>query len=166
LIILATALLLSAQIARADSLSLTVVTPVFGNPGDIVSFAGTIVAPGANAGVVYLNSDALNLVGPFTLDDSPFILNAPLSMAPGATYTGVLFTVSISQQAAIGAYTGFFTILGGSNPSAMDQLSNTASFEVVVVPEPATALLLGTGLAGIALRAGRQRKNKASGSHH
>lgn len=145
--------------ARADNLIVTLFSPVVGAPGSTLSIVGTIVAPSTNSGSVYLNSDSLSLAGPFTLNDDPFILNAPTSMAPGATYTAVLFTVTISPQASEGIYTGFFTILGGESgdPLALDPISNTASFEVHVVPEPTAMLLVGTGLIGIMLRVRRRR---------
>lgn len=164
LIALGAVLLMSSAVARADSLNLSLLSPVTGYPGNTLSVTGTIVAPTTNSGVVYLNSDALTLSGSFLLDDSPFILNAPLTMAPGTTYTAALFNVTILPAASEGTYTGFFTILGGdgSNPSALNALSNTASFDVRVVPEPTTVLVLGAGLAGLAASRRRKRRHVAS----
>jgi len=159
LMLLTTAMLLSVSDARADALNLSLVSPMSGVPGNILSFTGTITAPNSNSGVVYLNGDSLSLGGPFTLDDAPFILNAPFFMNPGETYTGVLFTVTINPNAATGIYNGFFIILGGSSPTALSQVSNAAAFQAVVVPEPATMVLLSTGLAGAML--GRRRRTKS-----
>jgi hypothetical protein len=102
----------------------------------------------------------LNLNGSFTLDESPFFINTPLSMNPGETFTGVLFTVTINPGAAPGIYNGFFTILGGSSSIDLGQLSNAAAFQVVVVPEPTTMMLLGTGVAGLMFRMRKRLRNR------
>ena len=138
-------ILLLSSVARADTLNLTLLSPVFGAPGSTISVTGTIAAPSSNNGTVYLNSDSLSLAGPFTLN---------------ATYTNELFGVQISPLATPNNYTGFFTILGGDStqPSALNTLSNTAAFRINVTPEPTTVFLLSIGLLIILLRALKQRK--------
>ena len=74
--------LVSASVAYADSLELTLLSPVLGGAGSMIPVTGTITAPGSNSGSVFLNGDSLNLSGPFTVDDAPFLLNAPASMNP------------------------------------------------------------------------------------
>ena len=160
LLILTTAMLLSVSDVRADALNLTLATPLSGIVGNTLSFSGTIVAPISNTGAVFLNADSLNLSGNFTLDDSAFFTNTPLSMNPGETFTGVLFTVTINPGVAPGIYNGFFTILGGSSPIDLGQISNAAAFQVVVVPEPTTMMLLGTGVAGLMFRMRKRQKNR------
>jgi hypothetical protein len=149
--------------ARADMLTITFLdAEPEGLQGETVSFIGTITAASSNTGDVYLNADALNLNGLFTLDDTPFFLNAPLFMAPAQIYTGVLFTVMVNKAAPLGTYSGVFSILGGDqvDPGALNQISNSAAFAVNVVPEPASLLLLGSGLIAWAAtrRAGASAK--------
>src|SRR5262245_781947 len=47
-----------------------------------------------------------------TLDDTPFLLNAPPSLASGDSFTGTLFTVAIDPSAFPQRAEGAFHILG------------------------------------------------------
>ena len=134
--------------AAADTLNFTLTSPVASAaPSGTVSFDATISAPLTNTGTLFLIGDSTTLSIPgATLDDSPFLLNFPLSFNPGDTFTGELFTLTLPASIAQGVYTGFFEIQGGSDPSSQDILG-TVSYSVVVTPEPSTWLLLSTGVA-------------------
>jgi hypothetical protein len=116
--------------------------------GGVVVFDGTLTNSGTDD--VFLNGVVSFISSPdLTVDDQPFFLNTPLFLPPnGGTFTGELFDVAISSAAAIGAYTGSFTIQGGADAEAFDSLA-TANFSVEVVsasqiPEPSTIILLTT----------------------
>jgi hypothetical protein len=157
---LAICLFLLSPSASASTLNFNLLAPaVFTGVPSVVSFTATVSAPLTNTGAVFLNSDTVNIDFPLTVDDTPFFLNFPLSLAPGASFTGQIFTVTVPNFAQPNVtYHGFFEIDGGADPNTFDPLAS-ATFTVTPVPEPATALLL-TGallLAGaVSLRARRR----------
>jgi hypothetical protein len=140
---LAVAALALALPAAADTLNFTLISPfTSAAPGGTVSFDATVSAPLTNTGTLFLIGDSTTVSIPgATLDDSPFLLNFPLSLNPGE-----LFTVTLPASIAQGVYTGFFEIQGGSDPSSQDILG-TVSYSIGVTPEPSTWLLLSTGVA-------------------
>ena len=76
------AALLSSPRAFADTISLNLTAPVqSGTAGSTVFFSAT-VAPGTNAGTVFLNGDSFDVTSPLRLDDSGFA-SFPLSLDPG-----------------------------------------------------------------------------------
>src|SRR5512146_1301348 len=82
---------LSASVARADVLNVTLSQPSqSGFPGDTLSFFATLSAPSSNGATINLLGDSLNLQSPFTpsdWDDSGYLNQpTPLTMDPGATY--------------------------------------------------------------------------------
>ena len=105
------AVALASIAARADSLQISYTSSVqTGAPGSTVDFAATLTAPVGNSATVFLVGDNFNVDSPLVLDDSAFVNNAPLSMDPGNTYTGIIFSVFIPDGTAIGGYNGFFEI--------------------------------------------------------
>lgn len=138
--------------AHADTLTLTLAQPaqtIFSL--GVVTYIGTISAPGSNTGTVFLNNDSFTLAGPYRLDDTAF-LNAPQSLLPGESYTGNLFDVDLSSIFAFGTFDGRFTLLGGAGDSDQSVLAGT-SFSLTVnslpptavTPEPSSLVLLFTG---------------------
>lgn len=134
--------------AQGTALFITLDTPTLsGSPGDFLQFFGTIT--NTTGATVFLNADNFNLTGfdPSALDDTPFFINAPLSLAAfGSTADIELFDVTIPNPFAAGDYGGTFQILGGADGSAQDIVA-TAFFTVqVATPEPSSAALLSGAL--------------------
>jgi hypothetical protein len=152
---LAAAFLLSVP-AHADTITLTLTDPIQNGStslGSSLSFDATVSAPVTNGGDVFLNSDSFNVDAPLTLDDSAFS-GFPFFLNPGDTFTGLLFTVFLPTTTANAVYNGSFSILGGADGDASNDLADV-TFEVTTVPEattpePTTLLLLGAGLPGLA----------------
>lgn len=147
---------LSSLAARADALTFTLTEPLqkIWATGGILEFEATVFAPLTNLDSVYLNGDAYNIAGALTLDDSGFLLDFPLALAPGESFTGILFTVTVPSDISNGMYSNTFSILGGGL-GAQDTLA-TVGFNVSVVPEPSSiSLLAAAALVGLI----RFRKN-------
>jgi len=142
----------SASSARADAV-LTFTSPTLViTSGGTVEFDGTLTNTGADD--IYLNSDTFSLLFPdLTFDDSPFIFEAPLSLSAGNSYTGPFIDVTADVTILPGTYSSTFTILGGADSNALNDIASE-DFAVDVAsasstPEPSPLLLLVTGLAMI-----------------
>jgi hypothetical protein len=147
--------------ALADTLDLSLANPTeFAPPGTVLSFTATVSTPLTNTGDVYLNADSTTVDSPLTLDDAPFFSNFPLFLAPGGSFTGVLFTVDVPLSAALNvAYNGSFEIDGGADNNAVDDLASvTFKVTAIATPEPSSVILLLTGLFGAAVVMGRKRR--------
>lgn len=152
------AVLLLVVPASADTLNLVLANPVqYGSSGSTLTFDATLLAPLTNGATVFLNSDSFNFSGPGTIDDSDFLFNYPLTLDPGDSFTGALFTLTLPANFAIGTYSGYFQILGGADDGSFDPLA-TVNFQVGAVPEPSTWLLLATGLGLLTVCAIKRRQ--------
>jgi len=154
-------LFLTLSAAHAATILNVTLSPANQNglPGQPLTFSGTL--ENTTNGTVFINSNSFtfDITAVGSLDDSLFLANAPFSLnAFEASKPFDFFTVNIPALQAPGLYSGVFTIQGGADDLAADVLG-TASFQVQVnappppppgpseVPEPATVILMGGGLA-------------------
>jgi len=158
------AMFLPATPTWADSITLVLSQPTqTGGPGSTLTFDATVSAPLANGATVFLNFDNFgdNIPGS-TIDDSGFLLDFPLSLAPGVSFSGALFSLALPPNVAVGSYTGFFEIFGGSSAGAGNPLA-TVNFQINATPEPGSWILLATGLGILAMgNIGRRYLPRAS----
>jgi len=126
-----------------------------GAAGTTLTFDATLT--NLSTGTTFLNGDSNTTVSPgLTVSDNPFVTNAPLSLAAGANSGPfAIFTVQIAPGLVPGAYSlNDFTILGGPAGTAFN-VEGSTNFTVDVVspvPEPATLLLVGTGLLVLGIK--------------
>jgi hypothetical protein len=149
--------------AHADTLTLTLTNPAqfgSGSLGSLLSFDATVAAPNTNSADVFLNADSFNVDAPLTLDDDGFFFGFPLSLSPGESFTGLLFTVFLPTSTSNAIYNGSFSILGGPDGASANDLADV-QFEVNTVPEPTTILMLGTGLSGLVAMLRRKRGTRS-----
>jgi hypothetical protein len=154
-----TGFLLSAPVALADTITLTLTNPTqhVPPPGSTLSYFATVSAPLTNTGLEFLNGDEFSVAAHTTLNDSGYFNTFPLDLAPGQSFTGLLFTINFLSPILPGDYPGTFSITGGPTVNS-DAVLATVSYDAQITPEPSTLLLLGTGLAGL-LVALRSRRN-------
>jgi hypothetical protein len=154
---------LSSAAAYADTLTFTLTKSAQETltTGGSVTYDATVFAPSTNLAPIFLNGDSFNITAPVTLNDNDFFNNFPLSLAPGASFTGDLFVLTAPPGIPYGIYLGTFTLEGGANGNATNTLG-TVNFSLAAVPEPSSIVLSLTGTAGLAW-AGFRRKLQLRG---
>jgi hypothetical protein len=150
------AILVLASMARADSVGITLMqTSQTATAGSTVTFDATLTNL-SSTDMIFLNGDSSTTSSLLlTVDDTPFLTNFPLSLAPNqSSGPFALFNVLIDPTALPGTYDfNSFSILGGLDGSTFKTLG-TAQFSVTAttptaVPEPSALVLLFSGLLGL-----------------
>jgi hypothetical protein len=95
---------LSSAAAYADTVTFTLTNPngFVPHTGGSLTYDATVSAPASNGAAVFLNGDSFNVTAPITLDDTDFFTNFPLSLAPGTSFTGDLFVLTVPPGSPFG----------------------------------------------------------------
>ncbi len=126
-----------AAAAQADPVLTVTINPSsqVGGGGQVLPYFGTL--HNNTTDTVFINSDSFVFDIAGALDDSPFLNNAPISInANFTTPSFEFFTITVPGGTSPGTYNGQFTVVGGPDSNAMNNLGE-ASFSVTV-PEPST----------------------------
>ena len=128
------------------------------NPGQTIDW--TIALKNLGSVEIFLNGFNVTLVGPgLSADESPFFVNAPLSLVGGASWSGVAFTTSSLPSTPAGTYSGNAIVTGGTDPNGTDNIGSQ-DFRLTVAPEGSSLALMLGGMAPIAGAFALRRRKK------
>jgi hypothetical protein len=134
-----------------------------GTPGGTLQFFATLTNTSLTDTITFSGTSTTAISSLLTIDTSPFILNGPISLAPGEVFPSFeIWDVLIDPTTPSGPYIGnsvsIFGIVDDGMTSNFADVSDP-TFDVIVtdagVPEPATFVLLTVGLCAFALLAKR-----------
>jgi hypothetical protein len=112
--------------------------------GSTVTFFATVTETGGST--TFLNGDTFGIALPLVGDDTPFLVNFPLSLSPLQSVTASFLSVTVPLATSPGLYSGSFAILGGSSPTGLGPLATQPIAVNVLapaaVPEPGEGVLL------------------------
>ncbi len=128
-------------------------------PGGSISWSGTLTNTGLDA--LYISGDEILTSPPvaFAIDDTALLTPVQLyPLAGGASYSGLLFTLTAPNVILNGSFSGTLTLLGATDTFNTNPIgSQTFSFRAV--PEPgAVALFFGSVASGAGFLLRRRKK--------
>jgi hypothetical protein len=143
---------LSISDAKATSINLTLDdSSLRGTPGDSLTFSGTVQNYGTER--IFLNGDSISVPNAgFDLIDLFF--GAPSWIDPGESVTNLsLFQILLHDpfDGDFGSYVGSYSLLGGIDEAAQDQLVAVPFTIVAVAPEPWSGIMAGLGIIAAVL---------------
>lgn len=126
--------LVSGMVNTCAALTIALDAPAVSvTPGNKVTFTGTLTNTDPVA-KLFLNDIECPVPAGLTLQTNTFFANVPGILLPGESYTGPIFSVSVSGNAAPGEYTCTLTIKGGADILAAASLAPVDFTVTVVLP--------------------------------
>lgn len=161
--------------ASAQTLPVQIVVnpnPASALPGSSLLLSATLTNqfPFPNL-TAHIMGSIVTVTGPtidaITVDDSPFLLNSPASLAPlSSSGPFQAFELTVDPGAGAGAYACHVDLFGTFGGDPAETIMGETTFTLNVgstVPEP-TSLWLAAGAAGVALPLRRRRRSRRLGT--